>query len=121
MIRYLRMQKIVEELDMRKIQTWFLVFIAFSSGVGLAQNYEPPRTASGKPDLQGYWTNASITTMQRATDLSDLGLTIPDDQVARLLQAIIKTFGRQRTTIRFRVNCLMAQIWVVVAAITHFG
>jgi hypothetical protein len=77
------MQKIVEELDMRKIQTWFLVFIVFSSGVGLAQNYEPPRTTSGKPDLQGYWTNASITTMQRATDFSDLGLTIPDDQVAR--------------------------------------
>ena len=50
----------------------------------LSQGYEPPRTESGKPDLQGYWTNASITTMQRSRELSDFGLTIPFDEVARL-------------------------------------
>ena len=50
----------------------------------LSQGYEPPRTESGKPDLQGYWTNASITTMQRSRELADFGLTIPFDEVARL-------------------------------------
>ncbi|PCH61817.1 MAG: hypothetical protein COC19_04095 [SAR86 cluster bacterium] len=46
-----------------------------------ADNYEPPRTASGKPNLQGYWTNASLTKMQRGSGYA--GLTIPADQVAK--------------------------------------
>lgn len=28
--------------------------------------YQPPRTPDGHPDLQGTWTNASITTLERA-------------------------------------------------------
>ena len=50
----------------------------------LSQGYEPPRTESGKPDLQGYWTNASITTMQRSRELADFGLKIPFDEVSKL-------------------------------------
>ena len=63
-----------------------MIFLSFwlTSQSVLSQGYEPPRTESGKPDLQGYWTNASITTMQRSRELSDLGLTIPFDEVARL-------------------------------------
>ena len=63
-----------------------MIFLSFwlTSQSVLSQGYEPPRTESGKPDLQGYWTNASITTMQRSRELSDFGLTIPFDEVARL-------------------------------------
>lgn len=50
----------------------------------LGQSYEPPRTATGKPDLQGNWTNASITTMQRASNYEEVGLIIPQDRVADL-------------------------------------
>jgi hypothetical protein len=42
--------------------------------------YRPPRAPDGRPDLQGVWTNASITTLERAARYSSL--VIPRDQVA---------------------------------------
>ena len=36
--------------------------------------YQPQRTEQGKPDLQGVWTNASITTLQRAARYKRLEL-----------------------------------------------
>jgi hypothetical protein len=48
------------------------------SGLGAAQTpavigagYEPPRLASGKPDLQGLWSNAVVTPLERPDDLAD--------------------------------------------------
>jgi hypothetical protein len=34
-------------------------------------NYTPPRTAYGQPDLQGLWSNAVITPLERPDDLAD--------------------------------------------------
>jgi hypothetical protein len=54
--------------------------IVFASAT-MAQSYEPPRTASGKPDFQGNWTNAALTTMQRASSYEDVGLVIPPAKI----------------------------------------
>ena len=54
--------------------------LIFSAG-SAAQTYEPPRTALGKPDLQGTWSNASITTLERNARYESLILS--DDEVAR--------------------------------------
>jgi hypothetical protein len=40
-----------------------------------APGFAPPKTAWGAPDLQGTWTNASITRMQRGNEFTDLVLT----------------------------------------------
>lgn len=69
---------------MRLTQSLLGILALSICGSVLAQDYLPPRTETGRPNLQGYWTNASITTMQRARDLNEIGLVIPDDQLEQL-------------------------------------
>jgi hypothetical protein len=42
-----------------------------SNGPGAKKSWTAPRTPDGHPDLQGIWTNATITTMERPADLKD--------------------------------------------------
>jgi hypothetical protein len=35
------------------------------------ESWSPPRTADGQPDLQGIWTNATITPFERPAELAD--------------------------------------------------
>ena len=44
-------------------------------------DYKPPRTSDGHPDLQGFWTNATVSRMDRP---SGYPLIINDEQAASL-------------------------------------
>jgi hypothetical protein len=35
-----------------------------------AEKWNPPRTPDGQPDLQGYWTNATTTPLERPTEFT---------------------------------------------------
>ncbi len=37
----------------------------------VAKNWNPPRTPDGKPDLQGVWTNVTLTPLERPSELKD--------------------------------------------------
>src|SRR5262245_5072340 len=40
-----------------------------------AESYRPPRTADGRPDLQGVWATAFMTGLERPDDVKDLVLS----------------------------------------------
>ncbi|MBT8146827.1 MAG: hypothetical protein KJN90_08230, partial [Gammaproteobacteria bacterium] len=53
------------------------------SGAALAaDDYQPPRNEFGRPDLNGYWSNASLTNLQRVGSYD--ALVIPPDLVAEV-------------------------------------
>lgn len=47
-----------------------------SALAALAQSYETPRTFFGHPDLQGVWTNATITTLERPEEFDSLVINV---------------------------------------------
>lgn len=55
-----------------------------SSPASSAGAYQQPRTSNGLPDLQGHWTNTSLTSLERPRDLSSLMLT--EEQAQRAAQ-----------------------------------
>ena len=58
--------------------------VALMSEIAIAQNgAQIPRTASGKPDLQGIWTNKTMTPLTRSREFGDNRALTPE-QVARL-------------------------------------
>ncbi|MDP3495694.1 MAG: hypothetical protein Q8R82_21515 [Hyphomonadaceae bacterium] len=56
-------------------------------------NYKPPRTPDGKPDMQGVWSTASLTTMMRGGNGDKVGndLVIPDEKIAELTRGAAYT------------------------------
>ena len=68
------------------IRTLALALLLAAAAPALAQQtYQPPRTPDGHPDLQGVWTNSSITLLER-TDPA-LPLVLDAAQVTRLEKA----------------------------------
>ncbi|THD57244.1 hypothetical protein [Phenylobacterium sp.] len=66
----------------RAVLTLALALLA-TAGAGLSAPYRAPRTVSGTPDLQGVWTNLSITELERPKGVTNLIAT--EAQVAARL------------------------------------
>ncbi len=47
------------------------------------QPYQAPRTPDGRPDLQGIWTNPTITPFERDTNFSYSGVPVPESAAGR--------------------------------------
>ena len=64
-----------------RISIFMLLLTILTHQLAQGQGYEPPRIVNGKPDLQGTWSNASITTLER--NVRYTGSTLSDDEVIR--------------------------------------
>jgi hypothetical protein len=60
---------------LRQFLATFIIMGAGAGGAFAQEAYSPPRTPHGHPDLQGTWTNASITTLERADRYKSTVLT----------------------------------------------
>lgn len=69
------------------------LLLAFAGGAAAAEPYKAPRTFHGDPDLQGIWTNASLTVLERPDQFKKLVATEAEAQAyakasAQLLASI---------------------------------
>jgi hypothetical protein len=65
------------------------VLLAVASAA--AQGPRAPRTAWGDPDLQGFWSNATLTPLQRPAELGAKAFFTPEEAVAFDRQRIAET------------------------------
>jgi hypothetical protein len=59
------------------------LFCSFAVAQGAGSNWKAPQTADGHPDLQGMWTNATITPLERPTEFGN-NRALTAEQAAKL-------------------------------------
>jgi hypothetical protein len=70
---------------------WGLTALSLLSATTLAQNGNTARKPWGDPDLEGIWTNATLTTFQRSPELGTKEFFTPEEAVAFEKQRIQQT------------------------------
>ena len=59
--------------------------------------YQAPRTADGKPDLQGFWSNVSLTNLERSGQFKSLVIPEADAKRIETQRAAANARGNERT------------------------
>ena len=70
-----------------------LALAAFATAVSAQDAYKAPRNAFGQPDLEGVWTNASLTGLERSPQFKTL--TITEAQAKTMEQMSAKMMDAQ--------------------------
>ena len=82
-----------------------------------AQGWAPPRTPDGQPDLQGVWSDASITPLERPKALADR-TTLTDAEVAQLKERAERLFNNRESDFIPGDN-LFAALWADAEAVRN--
>jgi hypothetical protein len=85
-----------------------------ASGQGLAAKkaWTPPRTVDGQPDLEGVWTNATITPLERPADLAGKAFFSPSEVAAYEKRVVDEAnVDRRRSDITTDVGLAYNEAW----------
>jgi len=74
-----------------RLMPCLIAALTLAAGAADAGPYHPPRTRSGAPDLEGIWTNSSLTFLQRPPIFK--GLIATDKEAAMMLAGFRKFAG----------------------------
>jgi hypothetical protein len=75
-----------------------LVALAMScASLAHAQTWTPPRTPNGHPDLQGFWTNATITPLERPRDLGAKEFFTEEEAAEHRKRALVAVSAAERS------------------------
>ena len=79
-------------------QRWLgpLAILVVVPSIVSAQTWKAPRTPDGRPDLQGVWTNASITPMERPAELGAKEFFTDEEAAADRKRALVPQSTAQR-------------------------
>ena len=74
------------------------------------KTWTPPRAADGHPDLQGYWTNATVTPLERPTDLAGKQV-FSDEEAAEFAKKVIDRNSQDGRTVPPDVLVAYNDLW----------
>src|SRR5258707_52892 len=89
-----------------------LVVSASGQGLAAKKTWTPASTADGQPDLQGVWTNATITPLERPADLAGKEFFTPADAAVYEKQVVENAnVDRRRSDISADVGLAYNEAW----------
>jgi hypothetical protein len=91
-----------------------ILVASMCAGQGLVAKkaWTPPRTADGQPDLQGVWTNATITPLERPADLAGKAFFTPGEAAAYEKRVVENAnVDRRRSDISADVGLAYNEAW----------
>jgi hypothetical protein len=83
-------------MNYRLVAAMFSLALLPAVAGGQAKTYAPPKTPDGRPDLQGIWTNVTVTPLERPADFKDKAFFTPAEAAAYAKQVVERNNADRR-------------------------